>query len=502
MKTQEPLFILEIANNHMGSLDHGLEIIKKYSEAISDFKNKFEFVFKLQYRALDTFIHPSFQGRKDIKFVKRFSETRLLEADFIRLIHEIRKQGFRAMCTPFDEPSVDMVEKHGFDYLKIGSCSFMDWPLLERLAAAKLPIIASTAGAQADEIDRVVSFFLNRKRDLAILHCVGTYPTPTDQMQLNQIGWLRQRYPNLRIGFSSHENPDDTDVIMGAIGQGASIFERHVGIPTPENPLNDYSLNPAQFQAWLAKAAKGIVLCGKAGERTTGGQIEVEQLRSLSRAVFAKKDLHPGDHLDFSDYTLAIPSVPGQLLVRDLSKYCQIKLQKPVLAGDPIFSSSVVVTDYQKRIREIIKEVRTLLNQAAVILPRAQNELEISHHYGIEKFHEVGAVLLNYINREYCKKILVMLPGQRHPEHYHRQKEETFYVVWGEMTVTLDGEVKRCLPGEMILVNQEVRHSMSTQQGVVFEEISSNHSPTDSFYIDESIINNNRRKTYLNFWLA
>ena len=68
------LFIFELANNHMGDVEHGLRIIDEFSALTRDYD--FAFAIKLQFRELDTFIHPDFQGRTDIKYIKRFSETR------------------------------------------------------------------------------------------------------------------------------------------------------------------------------------------------------------------------------------------------------------------------------------------------------------------------------------------------------------------------------------------------------------------------------------------
>ena len=68
-----------------------------------------------------------------------------------------------AMCTPFDENSVPRVKSMGFDVLKIASCSFTDWPLLEEIAKHDLPIIASTAGCSIEEVDNVVLFFRKRR---------------------------------------------------------------------------------------------------------------------------------------------------------------------------------------------------------------------------------------------------------------------------------------------------------------------------------------------------
>src|SRR5262245_61472973 len=103
-----PLFIFELANNHMGDVAHGVAVIRAFAEVARDFP-AFRFGFKLQYRELDTFIHPDPQVTAGSKYVKRFSETRLTDAQFRELVKEIGACGFVKICTPFDEASVDKV---------------------------------------------------------------------------------------------------------------------------------------------------------------------------------------------------------------------------------------------------------------------------------------------------------------------------------------------------------------------------------------------------------
>jgi sialic acid synthase SpsE/mannose-6-phosphate isomerase-like protein (cupin superfamily) len=501
MKTPppKPLFILEMANNHMGNLKHGLRVVREFAAVVKDFP--FEFAFKLQYRDLDTFIHPAYRERADLKHVRRFLETRLTEAEFRVLKAEIAECGFRTMCTPFDEKSVDLVVEHGYDFLKIGSCSFTDWPLLEKIATVDKPIIASTGGASLAEMDRVVSFFEHRSKNLALMHCVAQYPTATPDMQLNQLKLLRQRYPNLRLGFSTHEDPNDTEVVMVAVGAGATIFERHVAVPTEKFAANAYSSSPEQFCRWLAAARKAYALCGAADERVAGTPGELAQLHGLRRGVFARRKINAGEQIGPQDCFLAMPAADGQLVANQLSKFSVFTAAAPIEANAPLLLAALEHVDHQARVHAILQDVKKALKKSRITLPTARSDLEISHHYGLEKFYEHGAVLLNFINREYCKKLIVMLPGQRHPEHFHKQKEETFYVVHGEMDIVLDGVTKTCKAGDLLLVQRGVKHSFSTRHGVIFEEISSTHYQADSFYTDPAIMLNQRRKTLLTYWM-
>ena len=246
LNSLEPLFVFEMANNHMGLPEHGLKIIREFSKISKEFP--FNFGFKLQYRRLDTFIHPDYKGRLDFKYVKRFTETRLSDDQYKMLRDEMKAQGFVTVCTPFDEESVDLIEEHDFDIIKVASCSFTDWPLLERIVKTQKPIIASTAGIALQDIDKVVSFFEHRKKDFAIMHCVAQYPTPAARSQLNQIDILKARYPQVRIGYSTHEDPENVEAVKVAVGKGVTVFEKHVGVPDGQVRLNDYSANPNRLK--------------------------------------------------------------------------------------------------------------------------------------------------------------------------------------------------------------------------------------------------------------
>ncbi len=494
----KPFFIFEMANNHMGSVDHGLKIIREMKEVSRDFP--FHFGIKLQYRQLDTFIHPDFKGREDVKYVKRFSETKLSKDDYKRLKDEIVNVGFVAVCTPFDEESVDVIEEHGFDIIKIASCSFTDWRLLERIVQTDKPIIASTAGASIEDIDRVVSFLEHREKDFALMHCVAQYPTPRKDIQLNQIDLFRNRYPGVIVGYSTHESPDEVEMIKLAIAKGAAIFEKHVGVPTDSIKLNDYSATPEQATKWVETARHTLELCGVSDKRPDFTEKELKSLHELRRGVYAKTALPAGHKLAADDVFLAMPVQEGQLTAPDLSKYTEFVLQKPVDANAALFTKNVKSADIRETVYSIIGRVKELLAESKVVSPN-KADFEVSHHYGIDKFDEYGITMITVINRDYCKKLIIMLPGQKHPEQYHTVKEETFHVLYGEVEMILDGKESICRRGDIVVVEREMRHSFSTKTGAVIEELSSTHLVADSYYTDPTILDNKNRKTLLTHWL-
>ncbi len=493
----EKLFMLEMANNHMGNFEHGLKIIRKFAEVTK--KYSFNFGFKLQYRDLDTFIHPAYKGRKDIKYVKRFEETRLSKADFQKLKDEITKQGLYAICTPFDENSVDLVVEQGFDVIKVASCSFTDWPLLEKIVKTDKPVILSTAGAVLADIDSVVAFFEHRSKHFSILHCVGEYPTAKENYELNQIGMFRKRYPNIQVGFSTHEVPAELDSIKMAIAEGAEIFERHVGLKTDKYPVNAYSSSPEQIDAWLAAAKDAFVLTGVKGTRRSISQKEKEDLNGLKRGVFVKKDIKQGKKLSPGNVYFAIPSVAGQLFANDLSKYTEFIAKKDIAAESPALVKEFKIKFLRGKYQEIGGKIKELVLKSDIPLP-AKFEYQLSYHYGIEKFNKFGCIIIRCFNREYCKTIIVVLPGQTNPTHAHKKKEETFQILYGDLIIVMNGVKKEYKRGDIVVVEREVKHSFTSKNGAVFEEVSTTHFKDDSFYDDDAVNKNTDRKANMTYW--
>jgi N-acetylneuraminate synthase len=152
-------------------------------------------------------------------------------------------------------------------------------------------------------------------------------------------------------------------------------------------------------------------------------------------------------------------------------------------------------------IYRIMLEVKTMLKRAKIFIGE-ESSIELSHHYGLEQFREFGAVIINCINRQYCKKLIVQLPGQKHPYHFHKKKEETFQLLYGDMEVEKEGKQMTLKLGDMVLVKPGEWHKFYTLHGAIFEEISTTHYNNDSFYEDERIahLTRDKRKTYIKNW--
>ena len=265
----DELFVLEVANNHWGSLDRGLRIVRDFA-TVARYQG-IRCAIKLQFRDVDQFIHVGFRDRQDIRYIKKTIDTQLSDADFATLVEEIRRNNCIRMSTPFDERSVDLFVELGIDIIKIASSDITDWPLLEKIAQTKKPVIASTGGASVKDMDAMVTFFGNRGIPLAINHCVSLYPSEAGELELNQIDFLRKRYPGLTIGWSGHETSKDIEATMlVAYAKGARTFERHIDIVTPDKALSPYCSTPEAVSDWFAAFNRAKSLCG--GRATIAGR--------------------------------------------------------------------------------------------------------------------------------------------------------------------------------------------------------------------------------------
>ena len=496
------LFVLDLANNHQGSVEHGLKIIKECGKVVR--KHNIRTVMKFQFRQYDTFIHPSHVEGSDNIHIPRFLSTQLTREEWQTLFSAVKDEGMLTMCTPFDNESVPIISEMDFDVIKVASCSAKDWPLLEEIARASKPVIASTGGLTISDIDNMVSFFGHRGVQLALMHCVSIYPIPTEDFHLNHIDTLKDRYKDLTIGWSTHEDQNEVAPVQIAVAKGAKIFERHVGYETKDIKLNLYSSTPQQLDKWFEAYKYAVDLCGSKTDKSDRPitDVERESLEGLQRGVFAKKEVKKGALLSIDDVYFAMPFVPGQISSESWVDG-GIEINKPLKINEAIFPDDIVVTKNTKNevLKKSIHEVKAMLNQASVVLS-SEFGIEFSHHYGADNFREIGALIINCINREYCKKLIIVLPGQKHPSHYHKRKEETFQVLSGVFESIIDGHHRVMYPGETALVQPGVWHEFWSKDGCIIEEVSTTHYDDDSVYNDKKIndLERSERKTVVKNW--
>ncbi len=357
----EDLFVLELANNHWGNLKRGLKIIKEFSQVVRI--NNVRAAIKLQFRDVDSFIHKNFHNNQEIRYIKKTKATKLSIEEFSIMVQAITESGCIAMATPFDEQSVDLCEYFKMPIIKIASSDINDWMLIEKIAKTKKPTIVSTGGSSLKDIDDIVTFYENRNIPLAINHCVSRYPSEDGELELNQIDFLKNRYPNHTIGFSTHEYHDWSSSIMIAYAKGARTFERHIDIDMDNIPVSPYCSLPEQMDTWFKSFYKAQEMCGAPGtQKRIPSEKEIQYLDALVRGIYAKRDLKKGEQLTHENMTTdvyaAVPLLKGQISCRELMSgevlLSDIKKDEPIMIDhiDSIYAQKGVLKNkiYQRGI--------------------------------------------------------------------------------------------------------------------------------------------------------
>lgn len=354
----EDLFVLEMANNHWGKVERGLKIIADFSRIVRF--NNVRASIKLQLRDVEHFIHKDFRQRSDIRYVKKTLDTQMSKEHLAQLVAAIRKAGCIPMATPFDEKSVDLCVELGIQIIKLASSDMNDWVLIEKIAKTRKPVIASTGGSSQKDTDDLATFFRNRNIPLGLNHCVSIYPTEDHELELNQIDYLRKRYPDHVIGLSTHEYHDWTYSMLIAYAKGARMFERHIDIDQDGIPVSPYCSRPEQIDLWFKTYHKAREMSGGSPDvKRIPPEKEIQYLNALVRGVYAKRDLPEGhvlvqERLD-DDLYLAIPLQKGQISCRELMSG-EMTL-KPIAKDQPIMIDAIDSPyAYNDRLKKLIYE--------------------------------------------------------------------------------------------------------------------------------------------------
>jgi N-acetylneuraminate synthase/N,N'-diacetyllegionaminate synthase len=297
-----PTFIIaEIGVNHDGSTERALELVDIAAHCGVD-------AVKLQIFTATNLMHAQSQfagyQKKQVTDADPSAMLRRYELsppDLRRVVQAIRRRGMLPIATPFSLADVDVVAALDLPAIKIASPDLVNRPLLQKAATLARPLIVSTGAATMDEIATSVGWM--RQTPLALLHCISSYPTPTDQANLCWISELSNQFA-LPVGYSDHT----TEIISGslAVAAGASIIEKHLTFDrSAPGPDHAASADPDQFAQYVQLIRTAESLRGVPGKRV----LEIEQdVRRVSRqSLVAARDLQRGQTLRQDDFLVQRP---------------------------------------------------------------------------------------------------------------------------------------------------------------------------------------------------
>jgi len=299
-----PLFVVaEIGLNHGGSVDEALALVDAAAEAGAS-------AVKLQSLRGETLVAPSCPPPAHVSCdsLQAFFHTFELDADAHRAVQRrAAERGLVFMSTPFDEDAVAMLEEMKCDAYKIASGDVTHHRLIARAAATGKPLIISTGMSELEEVAAALDCARTAgARDIALLHCVSSYPVPFASQNLRAIATLAREF-RVPVGLSDH-GTEALDVAL-AVALGACIYEKHI-VTGPNSHAIDaaVSATPRQLETLIGLAARARLSLGD-GQRTCSAAELPNRVQSR-RGLYAKRALKYG-HVITADDVIALRPASG-----------------------------------------------------------------------------------------------------------------------------------------------------------------------------------------------
>lgn len=289
-----PLIVAELSANHLGSLARAHAIVDAAADAGCD-------AIKLQTftpasMTLDVpdggfaIADGPWQGRT---LWDLYDEAHTPWEWHAELFAHGNARGLAVFSTPFDEESVERLDKLGAPAFKIASFELVDLELIAAAARTNKPMIMSTGMASDDEIiEAIATARAHGNGGIALLHCVSGYPTPIEQINLRRLDALHQFDVDL-VGISDH-SPGST-VPIAAVARGAMMVEKHLTLLRSDGgPDAGFSLEPHEF----AQVASGCKAAWAAlGDGSSKRPAAESGSRQFRRSLYAAADIAPGEAL-------------------------------------------------------------------------------------------------------------------------------------------------------------------------------------------------------------
>lgn len=315
------MVIAEAGVAHFGDVDKAFRLVDLAVEAKAD-------VFKTQH-----FHTQELVGASSPEWRERLQSKELRDEDMARIQAYAKERGIAFLCTAHDDRALDFLDRTlNVAAFKIGSGEVENWPYLENVARRGKPIILSTGMYTLDQVKTASEVIWDAGgRELALLHCVTSYPTPPAQVNLDALRQMRAIFCG-PIGYSDHTV--GTVVPLAAVAIGADLIEKHITLDVNVPNAHDWKVScTAETLAPFVAAVRDTEACLGGWEK---GPVAAEEagLAWARKSITAAVDLAPGHVIEAADVRLQRPGsgLPPSQLASVLGR----RVAATVRAGTPI----------------------------------------------------------------------------------------------------------------------------------------------------------------------
>jgi sialic acid synthase len=324
--------IAEVGHNHQGDLQQARDLISAAKECGVD-------AVKLQKRSNRTLYTREFFDQpydNEFSFGRTYGEHRealeLSADEYAELQEYAREVGITFFATAFDFESADFLAELGMPAFKFASGDIRNTPLLRHVAAFGTPMLLSTGGADLVDIDRAVEAILPINQQLCVLQCTAAYPADTDDLNLNVITTLRERYPELVIGLSDHQNGIAMAVVAYMLG--ARVIEKHFTLNhAAKGTDHAFSLMPEGMRKLVRDLQRVPGALGDGVKRSL--PIEEAPIRKMGKKLVAAQQLDQGHVLAAEDVAIKSPA-DGGLPPYELERIVGLRLRRRLVADENV----------------------------------------------------------------------------------------------------------------------------------------------------------------------
>lgn len=302
--SSECYIIAEIGHNHQGRLETAKEMFRVAKECGAD-------AVKLQKRDNHALYTKGLYNQPydhENSFGKTYGEHReALEFGFEEY-RELRRYaediGIAMFATAFDFPSADFLAELDVPAFKIASGDLKSLPLLTYVAEFQKPMIISTGGGTMADVQRAYDAVMPINQQLCILQCTAGYPAAFEELNLGVITTYRQRFPNIVIGLSSHDN----GIAMAVAGYmlGARVIEKHFTLNRAwKGTDHAFSLGPGGFRKMVRDLRRVRVAMGDGVKKVY--ESEIAPMIKMGKKLVVARDLPIGHSIRREDVAIKSP---------------------------------------------------------------------------------------------------------------------------------------------------------------------------------------------------
>lgn len=330
----DPVFVIaEAGVNHNGDLDLALRLCDAAKAAGAD-------AVKFQtFRAEDLVVPGAPTAHYQERQTGQQDQFAMLQRlELTPAQHQVLKRhcdaiGIEFFSTPFSVQAVDMLVQMGVRRIKLSSGELTHRALVERAAAARLPLLVSTGMATMEEIREALQWIERARGGLdgvTILHCTSAYPAPDEALNLKAMGSMAADL-GVAVGYSDHSLGIEAD--LAAVALGAGVIEKHLtldrALPGPDHAA---SLEPAQFKAMVDGIRRVGAMLGSGVKAPTPE--ERDTARVARRSVVAAVDI-PAGAVVAADMLACRRPATG-IAPRELERVIGRRASQAVAAGTPL----------------------------------------------------------------------------------------------------------------------------------------------------------------------